>query len=82
MTMTNISSYYHNLKLGPVGMLEVGGGGGRPCDGGPDGQTASLPLYVTHKYSTSVKLCNQAVRLWQSLHWPQLKVKRGREKEK
>ena len=26
MTMTNISSYYHNLKLGPVGMLEVGGG--------------------------------------------------------
>ena len=25
MTMTNISSYYHNLKLGPVGMLEGGG---------------------------------------------------------
>ena len=23
--MTNISSYYHNLKLGPVGMLELGG---------------------------------------------------------
>ena len=80
--MTNISSYYHNLKLGPVGMLEVG----EPCDGiassweswisvtsGPDGQTASLPLYVTHKYSTSVKLCNQAVRLWKSLHWPQLR---------
>ena len=26
--MTDISSYYHNLKLGPVGMVEVGGGGG------------------------------------------------------
>ena len=25
MTMTDISSYYHNLKLGPVGMLEVEG---------------------------------------------------------
>ena len=30
MTVTDISSYYHNLKLGPVGMLEVGGGGGNP----------------------------------------------------
>ena len=28
MTMTDISSYYHNLKLGPVSMVEVGGGGG------------------------------------------------------
>ena len=93
MTMTDISSYYHNLKLGPVGMLEVGGGEGGEtlwwnciqlgswisvtC--GPEGQSASLPLYLIPKYATSVKLCNQAVRLWKSLHWPQLKVKRGRE---
>ena len=51
--MTDISSYYHNLKLGPVGMLEVGG---KPCDGIGSSwgvefrsrmdQRARLPLYL------------------------------------
>ena len=59
MTMTDISSYYHNLKLGPVGMVEVGRGGGgwgKPCDGIVSSwgvefrlrvdQRARLPLYL------------------------------------
>ena len=55
MTMTDISSYYHNLKAGPVGMLEVGGGGGNPVMELHPGwgvefrsrvdQRARLPLY-------------------------------------
>ena len=71
MTMTDISSYYHNLKLGPVGMLEVGGG--KPCDGIASSwgvkirsrvdQRARLPLYIYILPTNTLQVWNYAIRL-------------------
>ena len=72
MTMTNISSYYHNLKLGPVGMLEVGGGG-EPFDEIASSwgvefrsrvdQRARLPLYFYILPTNTLQVWNYAIRL-------------------
>ena len=71
--MTNISSYYHNLKLGPVGMLEVGGGGepigSLSIEGGDGGKNVTFKVNsrvftVFHVYSNSLKMSNVGEFLW------------------